>query len=293
MTRSAADAWKIRKQDRSDRIACPGGLSVYRVRIYEKRLAGFTLFYFSDTHIRTRPVRSLPFPPLTWRGTAWIEKNLQEACEFKHPDAIIFGGDLVSESVWLDDAFAMLGRLPRNSFKAAVPGNWDMRRCEWIPDRVWEEGYASAGFHFLRNRSARCGELEFYGADDLKTGVPHPGTKRRETRDDTLFRCFLAHNPDTLPFCLTEQDLQQTRLILCGHTHGGQWRIPCFGAWKTSSFFRKKFELGGYCRESSGTQLFVSGGIGATWMPLRLFCPPEAWLFEFTGDPESNGETAS
>lgn len=284
MTLSAAAAWKPGKEDRSEKILCPGGLALRRVRILEKSLSGFTLLYFSDTHIRTGAVRSLPHPPLVWRGCPWIEKSLQEACEFKHPDAIAFGGDLVSESVCLNDAFSMLGRLPRDSFKVAVPGNWDARHLSWIPEHVWHEGYSSAGFHYLRNSSVRCGALEFHGLDDFKTGLPRPAFPRENTPgNDALFRCLIAHNPDAVPFSLTEDEIARTRLILCGHTHGGQWRIPGFGALETSSFFRKTFELGEYRHEPSGARLFISGGIGATWLPLRLFCPPEVWLFEFTG----------
>jgi predicted MPP superfamily phosphohydrolase len=49
-------------------------------------------------------------------------------------------------------------------------------------------------------------------------------------------------------------------LYLCGHTHGGQIRLPGFGALITSSEFWKRYEMGRY--EENGTTLYVSRGLG-------------------------------
>jgi len=80
---------------------------------------------------------------------------------------------------------------------------------------------------------------------------------------------------------LSERGLADVPLILTGHTHGGQVRIPLFGAVKTSSRFRKRFERGLYRHRKTGTWMFVSSGVGVTGIAMRLFCPPEALIIEF------------
>ena len=68
---------------------------------------------------------------------------------------------------------------------------------------------------------------------------------------------------------------------LAGHTHGGQWRVPGFGALVTSSRFGKRYEAGLY-RERR-TRLYVSRGLGMEGFGTpraRLFCPPEVVVLD-------------
>jgi hypothetical protein len=74
-------------------------------------------------------------------------------------------------------------------------------------------------------------------------------------------------------------------LYLAGHTHGGQWRLPGFGAILTSSRHWKRYEAGSY-REDK-THLYVSRGIGMEGFGApraRLFCPPEVVVIDLCGD---------
>ena len=77
-------------------------------------------------------------------------------------------------------------------------------------------------------------------------------------------------------------------LYLAGHTHGGQWRVPGFGALLTSSQYWKRYEAGAY-REGD-TQLYVSRGIGLEGFGTpraRFFCPPEVVSIALTGREEA------
>jgi predicted MPP superfamily phosphohydrolase len=88
-------------------------------------------------------------------------------------------------------------------------------------------------------------------------------------------RVFLYHSPELMP----EAPANDIDLYLCGHTHGGQVRLPGFGALFTSAATGKRYEMGRY--DEGGTTLYVSRGIGLEGysMPrLRLFCPPEITL---------------
>ena len=63
-------------------------------------------------------------------------------------------------------------------------------------------------------------------------------------------------------------------LVLTGHTHAGQLRIPGFGALYTSTPYGKQFESGWYRRPSDGTWMMVTAGIGQTVdFPLSLSFP--------------------
>jgi hypothetical protein len=73
-------------------------------------------------------------------------------------------------------------------------------------------------------------------------------------------------------------------LYLCGHTHGGQVRMPWYGAVLTSSSLGKRYEMGEYVEQN--TRLYISRGIGLEGLSaprLRLLCPPEIVLWELSG----------
>jgi predicted MPP superfamily phosphohydrolase len=80
----------------------------------------------------------------------------------------------------------------------------------------------------------------------------------------------LAHNPDVLFDAAT----RGVALVLSGHTHGGQIRIPGLPVLVRMSRYR--LDEGHY--RSGGTQLVVSRGLGVTGLPIRIACPPEAVL---------------
>lgn len=86
---------------------------------------------------------------------------------------------------------------------------------------------------------------------------------------------FLYHSPEGMPF-VQQQDVD---LYLCGHTHGGQVRLPGYGAILTSSVLGKRYEMGRY--DENNTTLYISRGIGLEGMcapRLRLLCKPEMTL---------------
>ncbi len=91
---------------------------------------------------------------------------------------------------------------------------------------------------------------------------------------------LLYHSPELMP--LAQQ--YPVDLYLCGHTHGGQVRLPLYGAVITSSSLGKRYEMGFYTEQ--GTTLYISRGIGLEGLSaprLRLLCPPEMVLFTLPG----------
>lgn len=77
----------------------------------------------------------------------------------------------------------------------------------------------------------------------------------------------------------SKERLSDMDLILCGHTHGGQIRIPFHGPLATMTATGDKYISGLY--HVGKSILYVSRGIGCSAVPIRLFCPPEITVFEF------------
>jgi hypothetical protein len=93
-------------------------------------------------------------------------------------------------------------------------------------------------------------------------------------------RLLLYHTPDLMP----EAAALGVDLYLAGHTHGGQWRLPGFGAILTSSRYWKRYEAGLYCQGK--THMYVSRGLGLEGFGApraRFFCPPEVVNVTFGG----------
>lgn len=70
-------------------------------------------------------------------------------------------------------------------------------------------------------------------------------------------------------------------LAVAGHTHGGQIRIPFTPEWSWLTYFKEGgVHVDGWGDAAgNGNQLYVNRGIGFSWIPLRINCPPELTLF--------------
>jgi predicted MPP superfamily phosphohydrolase len=100
-------------------------------------------------------------------------------------------------------------------------------------------------------------------------------------------RIGLAHSPE--PRVLDRFAADGYDLLLCGHTHGGQLRVPFYGALVTNcGIDRDRVRwLHRWAEPSAGhphgTWLHVSAGLGTSpYAPVRFACPPEATLLTLT-----------
>jgi predicted MPP superfamily phosphohydrolase len=72
-------------------------------------------------------------------------------------------------------------------------------------------------------------------------------------------------------------------LIVSGHTHGGQVRLPLVGALRNPAERDDLYEEG--LRRRPWTQVYVSRGVGTVHIPVRFLCRPEVAILELTGRP--------
>jgi predicted MPP superfamily phosphohydrolase len=97
------------------------------------------------------------------------------------------------------------------------------------------------------------------------------------------FTIVLYHSPDLMP----EMVEAGVDLYLAGHTHGGQIRLPLYGAVLTSSVYGKRYEMGPY--QEANTHLYVARGIGMEGMGApraRFLSPPEIVLWTLAGQKD-------
>lgn len=88
---------------------------------------------------------------------------------------------------------------------------------------------------------------------------------------DTIPRILLAHNPDII----LEKNADIFDLILSGHTHGGQIRLPLIGPiLPIPDTLGRSFSQGLFSLKDE-TQLFITRGLGESGPRARLFCRPE------------------
>jgi predicted MPP superfamily phosphohydrolase len=107
------------------------------------------------------------------------------------------------------------------------------------------------------------------GSDDLHGAL-------RQIDDDSP-AILLAHEPFIFP-----KVPDRIALTLCGHTHGGQVRLPIVGAPFVPSMHGVKPYVYGLYTEGQ-RQLIVSGGLGTSHLPVRLMCPPEVVCVTLSG----------
>jgi uncharacterized protein len=114
----------------------------------------------------------------------------------------------------------------------------------------------------------RLGRGRYVGVDDL------PGTLARVTTDDPAI--LLAHEPDIFP-----RVPERVSLTLAGHTHGGQVRVPFVWPRFVPSRYGARFAYGHIVE--GGRHMIVSGGLGTSFVPMRLGVPPEIVRIELGG----------
>jgi predicted MPP superfamily phosphohydrolase len=187
------------------------------------------------------------------------------------PDVVLVGGDWVTSS-WreLVSHRRAFERLAAPLGVWGVLGNHDYYgdEAERLPALV-----EATGARLLRNASAaieREGErLWIAGVEDPIGGVPDLSRALAGTSGPVI---LLSHTPDLL----FEAASHGVALMLAGHTHGGQVRIPGLPVLVRQSRYpldEGRFDYG-------TTQLVVTRGLGVVGVPFRAACPPEGVLLE-------------
>ena len=138
--------------------------------------------------------------------------------------------------------------------------------------------YIAAGIIDLTNRGIalrRPGTLfHIAGVGDLWTDDQDLPRALSSVPEDGC-AVLLSHNPDYLE----DMDDRRVKLMLAGHTHGGQVDIPFLGAPVVPSKFGRRYASG--LVERDWKRVYVTRGVGMSVMPVRFRCRPEVSLLTF------------
>lgn len=258
----------------------PFSIRVTRADLQSPKLHGgapLRLLHISDLHVEA----------ITPREMELLDKV--EQCD---PDLVVLTGDYLNLSSVRDAAAHaavrdLLGALcersrgpvvaitgsPPVDLADVVPRIFEGLPITWLLDKVADLELSG---HAIRLIGLRCTRERSRDAPRLRrllAGCP-----------DDRFSLLLYHSPDLMP----EAAELGVDLYLCGHTHGGQLRLPLFGALITSSDFGKRYEMGRY--EQDGTTLYVSRGLGMEGLGApraRFLSPPEIILWTLS-PPEAS-----
>jgi len=229
-----------------------------------RHLDGLTMLHVTDLHLTgeaDHPARGVPD----------LLKGVQ--C-----DLTVYTGDIVEDEAGREALPPLLHALRPREAAFAVLGNHDHYRYRHESGEGPRQNdlgpllhaMETAGVEILVNTNRRL-----YNDGLCVVGVDDPALGR-----DDLDRAFvgvgpaeatllLAHSPDVL----VRLGDHHPGLLLAGHTHGGQLRLPGLGPIGSISVLPRRYAMGLYVYE--GVQTYVSRGIGTSGARARLNCPPE------------------
>lgn len=152
------------------------------------------------------------------------QSKLIDAIHDENPDIVLFGGDVVDRQGGTKHALKLMGEIVKDYPCVYTPGNHEMGRSDY---REFFEEVDKLGVEHIKGGYS---ELEISGQKIRVYGVYDAYYKTQliksfETLDSDYYNILLAHQPEQYEMLLDSGDTK-FNLILSGHAHGGQWRIP-------------------------------------------------------------------
>lgn len=205
----------------------------------------------------------------------------------QNPDLVVLLGDYVSDTDCREGILRMPLATITDNLKGiqakygvfAVMGNHDL--C--IGDEPIRNEFARVGYRLLVNEIVTIEKngqkFRLLGLTDhlkLNSWISFDSDLKRllSVSDKEGDLIVLEHSPDILEVLHYNKTLGgEFKLMLAGHTHGGQVWLPVLGTPIVPSSYGQKYSYG-YRREK-GTDIFITTGVGTSILPIRFMMPPE------------------
>ena len=273
-------------------LAAFPGTEIFQLHVQRKTLRlpqlppeldGLTIAHLSDLH-------------MTGDLTEDFYQEVVAATNALQPDLVAITGDILEKTPCLPWIAGTLGQLTARHGKYFILGNHELRLGDAAPLR---SALVAAGLVDLGDRWLRVSlrgtdvdlvgtEFPWFGSAPEVLSTKYPEISRKpglasnsaatpapplalSSSPPPPLRLLLSHTPDHLPWAREHH----FDLMLAGHNHGGQIRLPWLGALITPS--RYGFRYAGGLYHEPPTLLHVSRGISGA-PPIRLNCPPEITL---------------
>lgn len=224
---------------------------------------GIKIVHFSDLHYN----RAITLSKV---------KSIVEEINLINPDIVVFTGDIIDKDTNLSDKdynqlTNLFLKIKAKYGKYAVMGNHDYDKDK---DKVISI-YNESKFKFLDN------DYEIiYNKDNEKIFIGGLNTVsyNQDNLDKTMeyfkddadidYKIILVHEPDISDKIVKSYDVN---LILAGHSHNGQVRLPFIGAIYKPPYAKKYYDN---YYNINGTDLYISSGIGVSTLNYRLWNRP-------------------
>lgn len=226
---------------------------------------GFKIVHISDLHY----------------GRVFDEKSLKKlvrSINEQKPDIVVLTGDLIDKDTNITTSMAnkiseLLNEIETSSGKYAINGNNDLNFDEWTNiilgggfkdinntyDTIYKDGY---DYIFIAGSSTINDKVNIN--DKLKTAIDYLNSFES---GGPIYKILLLHEPDTID----DLSVNPFNLILAGHSHAGQVKLPFIGATILPQGAKKYYD-NHYKIENS--DLYISNGLGVSNYNFRLFNTP-------------------
>lgn len=255
--------------------------SFYRLRVRKSLPAPLKILHLTDIHFR-RPQRSL---------TRFFDDLAGETYDF-----IFLTGDIIDHLDCIPYAVENLKKLKARLGCFGVLGNHDYvhyrfedmvlyylkihrRATGYERSRKIKQALEAAGIRILHNETIKVEDKEhvflIHGSDDPVTDQARPELLEVGSHGDCL-EILLTHSIDLVQ----RLDMRTIDLSFSGHSHGGQVRLPGFGALVTHTEMGRDY-AGGVIEYEKHTQCIIGRGLGSNrFIPFRFLCLPEVIQLE-------------
>jgi predicted MPP superfamily phosphohydrolase len=225
-------------------------------------LDGLSIVHLTDLHMSPR------YDPSFFEAAA-DEANRPPA------DLVLLTGDIVEDESAIDWIAPVLGRIDARLGKLAILGNHDLL---YGPEAI-RRAVRDAGFEDVDGRwtalETDAARLAIGG-----TSAPWGPALHPHGRPQADLSIVLSHTPDRFHRIAS---WDRVDLVLAGHNHGGQVRLPALGPVLMPSLYSRRFDQGFFRR--GRTAMYVSRGLGAKH-PIRYNCRPEIARIVLVKAPE-------
>lgn len=226
---------------------------------------GFRIAFASDFHYKSR----------------FKEKQLDglvRTLNMLDADVFLLGGDYQEGCQYVPELASRLAEVKTRFGTFGVMGNNDYERC-------YQEIITEMERNGIRILEHENDTLSIGGEHIILSGVRNPFDLENNGKSPTLslsdedFVILLTHTPDYIE----DVDVSNTDLALAGHTHGGQ--VTLFGLYapETQSKYGQRFRSG-MKKNTKGTPVIITNGLGTSRKNIRLFAPSEIVLITLHKD---------
>jgi len=256
-------------------LALPGGSLLAYSHFVEPRRLEVTQHRIPIPGL-TKPLQMLHLSDLHFiKDDRWVWRMIRELEQIPC-DVAVITGDLTLPGYDLPSVTRMLRALPHPPLGLFMcPGNWEYWTS--LHGEMLKALAQETRIQLLIHEAVTLrGGLTLAGVDSELGGTPDI-SKLFAAMDPRQPAVVLNHCPSLFP----KLDRDPVTLVLSGHTHGGQIRLPGLGAtWLPTG--SGGFDQGWF--HGQHAQLYLNRGFGTSLARLRLFCRPEATLLNLTPD---------